>query len=247
MQYFDFLIMLILSVITGYITGFMTVKVNNLLIILSGKLWSSGHAKKRYILTTAVIGFSFGMILLLYYGINFQSEPSSIYEIIVCITAFTSLHILGIYYADNGFKKALIIIEKIAYAVYVDNNEKDNDGENKDEENKIISKTIENIKDILNAMPISNKHAVHLLFFVFNSAFMVFLISLIGGNVRTKQFIDLGSSHRKKYIMIWINNKYLSLAVQAMKVFLNFSYYTIPETWNDIPYNGTAFARSYLE
>ena len=129
MQYFDFLIMLILSVITGYITGFMTVKVNNLLIILSGKLWSSGHAKKRYILTTAVIGFSFGMILLLYYGINFQSEPSSIYEIIVCITAFTSLHILGIYYADNGFKKALIIIEKIAYTVYVDNNEKDNDGE----------------------------------------------------------------------------------------------------------------------
>ena len=54
------------------------------------------------------------------YGINFQSEPSSIYEIIVCITAFTSLHILGIYYADNGFKKALIIIEKIAYTVYVD-------------------------------------------------------------------------------------------------------------------------------
>ena len=112
---------------------------------------------------------------------------------------------------------------------------------------KIIRKTIENIKDILNAMPISNKHAVHLLFFVFNSAFMVFLISLIGGNVRTKQFIDLGSSDRKEYIMIWINNKYLSLAVQAMKVFLNFSYYTIPETWNDIPYNGTAFARSYLE
>jgi len=44
------IIYFIMTLLIGYGIGFFTVKINHGLVILFGRLWSSGNAQRRYVL-----------------------------------------------------------------------------------------------------------------------------------------------------------------------------------------------------
>ena len=65
MQFIDFLILLSITATSGLIAGFLTVKINHFLVILLGKLWGSGYAKKRYVLVGMIVVFCYIVVVLL--------------------------------------------------------------------------------------------------------------------------------------------------------------------------------------
>jgi hypothetical protein len=238
MQFFDFQVILLMTPIIGYLAGFMTVKINYLLVIVLGKLWTSGHAKKRYILIGIIITACYIAVVMVVFDFTTFNDPvfQRIGPIIVTIV-FAGLYFFGIYHSDMRFKDAIIIMNKIIEVTYAKGDSP--------AERKIRKDTQENAKGILDAMPVSNNHALSLLLFVFDSAMMVFIVSLISGSFRVRRFINLGRTEQEDYFEAWATNEYLYYAVQALKSLIGFSYYTSPGTWTEIGYSGTLLARSY--
>lgn len=239
MQFLDFLVILSITAVAGYLAGFMTVKINNLLVIVLGKLWSSGHAKKRYIPIGITVVSCYIVIILLVIDNTASTDPAfQTLEIVILTAIFSGLYAVGIYHADKRFKDAVIVMNHMIRVTYAKGDSP--------EEKKILDDTKKNAKAILDSMPKSNSHALSLLFFVFDSAMMVFFISLSSGRFRVDRFINLDPKEQEKYFETWSNNPYLYYAVQALKTMIGFSYYTSPGTWKAIDYNGTFLAGSYL-
>jgi hypothetical protein len=238
MQLLDFQIILLVTPIIGYLAGFMTVKINHLLVIVSGKLWTSGHAKKRFIVTGIIVTACYITIIVMIFDFATINDPTLQTIVLAIITiVFAGLYAVGIFHSDMRFKDTETIMNNIIEVTYADGNSP--------LEIQIRKDTQNNAKSILNAMPISNNHALRLLLFVFDSAMMVFLVSLSSGRFRVRRFVNLGSTERKEYFETWATNEYLYYAVQALKSLVGFSYYTSPGTWTEIGYNGKLLSRSY--
>jgi uncharacterized membrane protein YiaA len=146
-------------------------------------------------------------------------------------------YIVGIYHADKRFSEAGSIMEKIVEVTYAT-------GYSLDEE-KIRIDTIKNINSTIQAMPESYRVALDLLFFIFDSRFMVFFIGLLNRRFWPHRFVKLDIEEQREYFDAWEKNRFLHYAVQALKSLIAFGYYTSPGTWKDIGYGGTLLGRSY--
>jgi hypothetical protein len=238
LQFIDFVIILLSTQLSGFGAGFLSVKINNLLVIRFGKLWSSGHAEKRYVVSGAIVTAVYFLIIFLFVDFStFISDDLQIFGLVVLAAIFIEFYVIGIYFADRRFSEAEIIMKKIAEATYAT-------GYSLDEE-RIRVDTIKNVNTTLQAMPESYKVALDLLFFIFDSAFMVFFIGLVHKKLWRRRFINLKLTQQKEYFDFWEKDRYLHYAVQALKSLIGFGYYTSPGTWNDIGYGGTLLGRSY--
>jgi len=238
MAFLEFLGILVLAQVTGYGSGFMSIKINNLLVIALGKLWNSGHAMKRYIVSGAIV--TAGSILAVFMIFDLTTVVGAGHEILGLAALAVNLiifYIIGIYHADSRFSQAGVIMEKIVEVTYAT-------GHSLDEE-KIKVDTIKNINTTMEAMPESYRVALNLLFFFFDSRFMVFVIGLLNRQLWLNRFINLDTDTQENYFAFWDKNRYLHYAIQALKSLVAFGYYTSPGTWKGIGYGGTLLGRSY--
>ena len=224
--------------VVGYGSGFMTVKINNLLVIAFGKLWNSGHAEKRYVVSGAIVTACYILIIFIIFDLTTVIGPGlEIFGLAVLTAIFIIFYIVGIYHADKRFSEAGPIMEKIVEVTYATGHSL--------EEEKIRIDTIKNINTTMQAMPESYRVALDLLFFIFDSRFMVFFIGLLNRRLWPHRFVKLDIEEQRDYFDVWEKNRFLHYAVQALKSLIAFGYYTSPGTWKDIGYGGTLLGRSY--
>ena len=225
-----FLLYLLIALIAGFLSGFLTVKINHILIIVTGKLQTSGNAQGRYI----VVGIASSILFfILYYFMTLN--PDLIYGIIFS-AIYAVLYALGVVIAQNRFKQSDKVLKMIISAMYTDSLNGD----------QITSDAFRISKQMLDSIPIANKEAILLLVFVFDSRFAVFFISLLGRRFMIKRFINMNSDEQDHYLKTWSTAVGLSLAVQALKSIVGFAYYTSNLSWSQIDYEGNVLKRSYL-
>ena len=226
-----FLLYLLIALITGFLSGFLTVKINHILIIVTGKLQTSGNVQGRYI----VVGIASSILFfILYYFLTLN--PDLIYGIIFS-AIYAALYAIGVVIAQNRFKQSDKVLKMIISAMYTDS----------PNGNQITSDAFRISKQMLDSIPIANKEAILLLVFVFDSRFAVFFISLfLGRRFMIKRFINMNSDEQDQYLETWSTAVGLSLAVQALKSIVGFAYYTSNLSWSQIDYEGNVLKRSYL-
>lgn len=228
---FDQIFFLFIAIGSGFFSGFLSVKVNHLLVIITGRLLSSGHAQRRYIIigaVTTILLFILYMIFTNPFDLLFGVVLSAIFAI--CFT-------IGVFVAEKRFSEALLILHQIISAMYTDSL---NGNEITDDAFSISSQTLDD-------MPPSNKEAFLLLVMFFDSRFTVFFISLfVGHYFSTKRFIHMSSVEQDKYLETWASNQYLALIVQALKSITSLTYFTSHLSWSQIDYKGEVLRRSYL-
>jgi hypothetical protein len=238
MGFLEFAGLLFLTLVAGYGSGFMTVKINNLVVIARGRLWSSGHAMKRFLVSGTIVAA--GYILIIFVIFDFTMVVGFGLEILglaVLVAIFVIFYIVGVYHADNRFNEAKSIMEKVAEMTYAT-------GYSLDEE-KIRIDTIKNINTTMQAMPESYRVALYVLFSFFDSRFMVFLIGLLNRKFWHHRFVELDIETQREYFEAWEKTPYLLYAIQALKSLVGFGYYTSPGTWKNVGYGGTLLGRSY--
>jgi len=214
----------------GFTVGFFSVKFNHLLIIITGRLVTSGHATNRYIIVgfigTAIV---FGMYMFL--------EPALVVAYGVLLAAiFGILFAVGVVVSDYRFSQSCDILHQIIIAMYDDTKE----GNDKTHNAFDIS------KKMLANMPVTNKEALLLLVFFFDSRVGVMLSGFFGGRFMFKRFTSMTTKEQDWYIETWSTSMGFSIALKALKSITSFAYFTSNLTWNDIPYNGEILKRSYL-
>jgi len=225
----DFVIYLAFSLLSGYVVGFLTVKFNHLLVIILGKLWSSGNAQRRYFLVgiLASLVFASGLFLIV----------SNELETILSMTfVFAAMFALGIKHAMKRFGEYLQILDAIIRSLF--------HGEETSED--LIKDTLRISQRILKAMPKSQLESLKILFFEFDTAFMVFGVSLLKRKFRFSRFINLSKQDQIEYMHTWSTTKGLFLVTVAMKAIISLGYYTSSYSWNSIEYNGETLRRSFV-
>ncbi len=223
-------IYIMLAISLGFVVGFFAVKLNHLLIIITGRLITSGHATNRYI----IVGF-IGVAIV--FGVYTYLEPApDISHGIILAAIFGTLFALGIFIADYRFSQSCDILHKVIIAMYDDTKE----GNSKTRDSFEIS------KKMLANMPVANKEALLLLVFFFDSRIGVMISGFFGKRFMLKRFISMTPLEQDWYIETWSKTQFLSLALKALKSITSFAYFTSNLTWDDIPYNGKILKRSYL-
>jgi len=226
----EIILYLIFAISLGFAVGFFSVKINHLLIIITGKLISSGHATNRYIIVGvigAIIVFAVYMLLAPF--------PDVTHGIIIA-AVFGGSFIAGVLVADHRFSQSCEILHLIINAMYSDSVE----GNPKTDDAFSIS------KKMLANMPVANKEALLLLVFFFDSRLGVFFSGIFGGKVMLKRFISMTPQEQDWYIKTWSTTMGFSLALKALKSITSFAYFSSNLTWDDILYNGKVLKRSYL-
>jgi len=229
------LITLSIATISGYISGFMVVQINHLLVILLGKINSGGHAQKRYI-PTGVAACAIYLTIMLFF--LFPNENVVIK--FASLPFFIGLYVFGITRAKRLFKQTHKILFELIKIMYYSPTDKKLD-------DNTIKDTMKTADSILSSMPQSNKEALMILLLFFNSTTTVFLVSLISGRIRLKSFINLNTIEKTDYLQAWAQNKFLFYAIQGMKSLVSFSYFANSQSWSAIGYNGELLRRSYLD
>ena len=228
---FDQILFLLIAICGGFLSGFLSVKVNHLLVIITGRLLSSGHAQRRYI----IIGTAATVLFFILYLV-FTSSSGLLFGIVLSVI-FAACFTVGIFFAEKRFSEALLILHQIISAMYTDSL---NGNEITDDAFSISSQTLDEM------LP-SNKEAFLLLVMFFDSRFTVFFISLfVGRYLSTERFIHMSPADQDKYLETWASNQYLSLIVQALKSITSLTYFTSHLSWHQIDYQGEVLKRSYL-
>lgn len=224
------IIYIILAIGFGFAVGFFSVKFNHLIIILTGRLISSGHTTNRYI----IVGFIGSVIVFSIYML-LEPSPDTTHGIILT-ALFGILFAVGVLVADHRFSQSCDILHQIIIAMYSDTKEG----------NEKTTDAFEISKKMLANMPIANKEALLLLTFFFDSRLGVMFSSLFGRRFMLKRFILMTPDEQDWYIKTWSTAPGLSLALRALKSITSFAYFTGNLTWDDIRYNGEILKRSYL-
>lgn len=224
------IICIILAICFGFAVGFFSVKFNHLMIILTGRLLSSGHATNRYI----IVGLLGSAIVFGLYMIS-EPIPDKIHGIVLAVI-FGMSFAVGVLIADHRFSQSCDILHEIIIAMFSDTKEG----------NKKTTDAFEISKKMLANMPVANKEALLLLVFFFDSRLGVMFSSLFGRRFMLKRFISMTLDEQDWYIETWSTAVGLSLALRALKSITSFAYFTSNLTWEDIPYNGKVLKRSYL-
>ena len=226
----EIVLYLIFAIGLGFAVGFFSVKINHLLIILTGKLISSGHATYRYIVVGAI-----GAVIIFVVYMLFSPIPDVTHGIIIA-AVFGGVFVAGVLIADHRFSQSCDILHLIINAMYSDSIE----GNLKTNDAFSIS------KKMLANMPVTNKEALLLLVFFFDSRLGVFFSGLFGGKIMLKRFISMTPQEQDWYIKTWSTAIGFSLALKALKSITSFAYFLSNLTWDDVHYNGKVMKRSYL-
>jgi len=230
---YDMLIVIFATFIAGYLAGFMTVKINHILVIALGKIWTSGNGQHRYIpIGAAISAVYLGVLICVVKDFEF-------YFYLLLFLSFVGLYFAGVKHATKRFGDSIEIMEKIIELTYLLD-------ENDEKQKQAVRDAQAFSKEILGAMPPSISEALLLLFFFFDSAFAVFFVSLVNGRFTSTRFIELSKNEQLDYIEAWASNPFLFVAIQAIKGLIGFSYYTGKNTWDAIEYNGKMLRNSYI-
>jgi len=228
---FDQMFLLLIAIGSGFFSGFLSVKINHLLVIITGRLLSSGHAQRRYIIIGTVATILFFILYIIFassFDLLFGAMLSAIFAL--CFT-------IGVFVAEKRFSEALLILHQTISAMYTDSL---NGNEITDDAFAISSQTLDDM------LP-SNKEAFLLLVMFFDSRFTVFFISLIVGHYfSTKRFIHMSPAEQDRYLETWASNQHLALVIQALKSITSLTYFTSHLSWAQIYYDGGVLKRSYL-
>lgn len=228
----DLIIYLILSLLIGYGTGFLTVKINHLLVIFLGKLWTSGNAQQRYILVGGLGTVIFGVAVFL--------QTNDFILALISASAFAVLFLVGIKHAMHRFNQYIEILNALIQSLFP--KEDSNDGNH----DALLTDTSKISQQMLKSMRKSQLESLKLLFFFFDSVFAVFFISFRYGKLRFGRFINLSKENKVDYMNLWANSVLLNLAPVALKALIGYSYYTSHLSWKKIGYHGEVLRRSYI-
>ncbi len=228
----DLIVYLILSLLIGYGIGFFTVKINHLLVIFLGKLWSSGNAQKRYALIGGLATIVFGMVILL--------QTNDFTLTIIPASVFAVLFIVGVKHAMHRFNQYIEILDALIQSLFP------KEDPNDDQHDALLADTSKISQQMMESMRKSYLESLKILFFFFDSVFAVFLISLTKGKFRFSRFIHLSDKDQVDYMHIWAESEILNLAPVALKALIGYSYYTSHLSWDKIGYRGEVLRRSYI-
>jgi hypothetical protein len=238
----DFTIVAIISLAIGATAGigvgYGTVRLNQLLVVVLGKAWSSGRARQRYILISIYAAIVY-FIILAYYLYPDQGYVAKA----ISVPVFVVLFLLGVYLADKRYGASESIMFRIIEAMYDSSRFAEGDSA------AAIRDACRTAKGVLEAMPKSNSEILRVLFLVFDSRTAVFFVSLSAGEAKFARFVELKPADQIAYIRNWIDNPFLFYAMQGLKSLVNFSYYSNQSGCNSagIPYDGNFLRRTYLE
>jgi len=231
----DLILYLVSSLLIGYVAGFFTVKINHGLVILLGKLWSSGNAQRRYILVGVIAIIVFGIIL--FYQTNFVFA-------VIFTFVFAVLFLVGIKHAMYRFHQYEPILKASIQSLFPKE-----DSDNDDNHDDLLDDTLRISLNMLESMRKSQLESLKILFVFFDSIFGGFLIFLISGKIQKfkfRRFISLSKENQVEYMTICANSKYGTLISTALKAFIGYNYYTSPFSWDKIGYNGKVLRRSFI-
>lgn len=223
---------LVSSLLIGYGAGFLTVKINHLLVIFLGKLWSSGNAQRRYILVGGIATFFYG-VMIFYQTNNFVLA-------LIFVVVFTVLFISGIKHAMHRFDQYIDVLNALIQSLFP------KEDLNDDKHEALLADTSKISKEMLESMRKSQLESLKILFFFFDSIFAVFFISLIKGKLKFSRFINLSKEDQVDYMHIWAATEGLNLGPVALKALIGYSYYTSHLSWDKIGYRGEVLRRSYI-
>jgi len=216
----------------GYGIGFFTVKINHLLVIFLGKLWSSGNAQKRYILVGGFATVVFGVVGFL--------QTNDLTLSLISASVFAVSFLLGLKHAMHRFNQYLEILNALIQSLFP------KEDSNNDQHDALLADTSKISQQMLESMQKSQFESLKMLFFFFDSIFAVFLISLTKGKFQCSRFIHLSDEDQVDYMHIWAESEGLNLAPVALKALIGYSYYTSHLSWYKIGYRGEVLRRSYI-
>jgi len=146
----DLILYLASSLLFGYVAGFLTVKINHALVILLGKLWSSGNAQRRYILVGVIAIIVFGSIL--FYQTNFVFA-------VIFTFAFAVLFLVGIIHAIYRFNQYEPILKASIQSLFPK--------EDSDNDDNLLDDTLKISLNMLGSMRKSQLESLKILFVFF--------------------------------------------------------------------------------
>lgn len=195
--------------------GIIIFKINFLLVITRGKLWSSGNAQKRFIPTGTGLSLFYDIVIVLF-TIDFSIVTDPVFQTyvrlipIVIFPLFSGIFGVGIKHANNQLSKT----DGILMALIRRTCRKGDSPE----DNQIRDQTLRNVNSSLEPpwMEESRRDAFKLLITAFDSTLMVFIISLSTRRLRFCRFIDLDAEQQIEYIETWRNKPRLSYAFQPL-------------------------------
>jgi len=231
----DLILYLVSSLLFGYVAGFLTVKINHALVILFGRLWSSGNAQRRYILVGVIAIILFGIILF------YQTNDSIL--ALIFTSVFAVLFLVGIKHAMYRFNQYEPILKASIQSLFP---KEDPDDDNHDD---LLDDTLKISLEMLESMRKSQLESLKILFVFFDSIFGGFLIFLISRKIQKfkfRRFISLSKENQVEYMTICANSKYGTLISTALKAFIGYNYYTSHFSWDKIGYNGKVLRRSFI-
>jgi len=228
----DLMLYLVSSLLIGYGIGFFTVKINYLLVIFLGKLWSSGNAQRRYVLV--------GGIVTVMYGAMIFYQTNDFVLTLVFVAVFPVLLVSGIKHAMHRFNQYIDVLNALIQSLFP------KEDPNDDQHEALLADTSKISQEMLGSMRKSQLESLKILFFFFDSIFAVFFISLIKGKLRFSRFINLSKEDQVDYMHIWAAIEGLNLGPVALKALIGYSYYTSHLSWDKIGYRGEVLRRSYI-
>ncbi len=231
----DLILYLVSSLLFGYVAGFLTVKINHGLVILLGKLWSTGNAQRRYILV--------GGIVTVIYGVTIFYQTNNSVLALIFTSVFAVLFLVGIKHAMHRFHQYEPILKASIQSLFP---KEDPDDDNHDD---LLDDTLKISLEMLESMRKSQLESLKILFVFFDSIFGGFLIFLISRKIQKfkfRRFISLSKENQVEYMTICANSKYGTLISTALKAFIGYNYYTSHFSWDKIGYNGKVLRRSFI-
>ena len=237
-----FAVSLVLALVIGTLVGFFTVKVNFVLIILLGYLFSSGTAWGRY----AVAGFLFSVVAFLLLGGQYPGLGLARF---LLTAGFFGAFLLGVGIALASLAQGRETLTPVLNTIFPG-------GTDRLPRASEISSVL-TAHSFLRSMPVSARKAIELFSALFNSATFVFLVSLRHGKLQGKRFTNLTASDQREYLDDWRRAPGLSYGAHIFRILANYSYYVKSMVWrppsghpgNDarVPYDGELLRRSYLK
>ena len=231
----DLIFYIVSSLLIGYVTGFLTVKINHALVIIFGRLWSSGNAQRRYVLVGVIAVIIFGIIL--FYQTNF------IFTVIFTFV-FAVLFLVGVIHAMYRFNQYKPILKASIQSLFPKE-----DSDNDDDYDDLLNDTLQISLNMLESMRKSQLESLKILFIFFDSVFGGFVVFFLSKKIlefKFRRFIYLSKEDQVAYMRVFADSIIGNLMSTALKAFIGYNYYTSHFSWEKIGYDGAVLRRSFL-
>lgn len=235
MEIQDWIFYIVSSLLIGYVVGFLTVKINHALVIIFGRLWSSGNAQRRYVLA--------GMIGITIFGITIFYQTNFILAVIFTFI-FTVLFLIGVIHAMHRFGQYESILKALIQSLFPKENSDDDD-----HYDDLLEDTLKISLNMLESMRKSQLESLKILFMFFDSIFGGFVIFLLSGKIQEfkfRRFIYLSRDDQTTYMRVFADSSIGNLMSTVLKSFIGYNYYTSHLSWRKIDYNGSVLRRSFI-